>query len=423
MLKVNTILLLLSISFIAVIQTEDINELAENNKKLLGPAINVGGPNRKILDVHKQKIPRNNHPVSHSKRNSPKHNSKKNKNKFKNKKEKFVSKLEKLSLGMQSQKPTQVKYFFDDIFPNINSLQDFQNIFPPNLFSFASQSIPSNTVLINIRNKPDPASSMTQQIQAAFQNPNIQFVAIDEIAPDVFAKKTNNKFNRQELQKKTQDLLKNLFSLSSNAQYTGRINVFITDVSIRLFNNYPEYKNFIGEILRLAHNNYLGYVFVENYRGPLSSELSNVCLKSSNNRRGCLDATAAPINRNQWSSTVVWTPSQALSGFRSLLGSLCGECKISELVMPTFGLSNRNGVVLNGCFKKVGCRNDLVKISNLIKSFANDNTKVAFYGAHHLVDTTELVIQNGKYYTVESLICEITSAAIPNDTSCYETSQ
>lgn len=96
---------------------------------------------------------------------------------------------------------------------------------------------------------------------------------------------------------------------------------------------------------------------------------------------------------------------------------------MSELVMPTFGLSNTNGVVLNGCFKKVGCRNDLVKISNLIKSFANDNTKVAFYGAHHLVDTTELVIQNGKYYTIESLICEITSAAMPNEITCYETSQ
>jgi len=167
----------------------------------------------------------------------------------------------------------------------------------------------------------------------------------------------------------------------------------------------------------LAHNKYIGIIYAENYRAPITGAFANVCLSTSNNRQGCIDSLNAPLNSYQWSSTKS-SPVEAIQNFRNLMKTLCAECNVNKIVMPTYGLSNINGVSINNCFKKGGdCRNDLTAISDLITSLI-DEPHVAFYGAAHLTDTRNLIIQNGNYYDVEAFYCEIIDAAYPKLGHC-----
>jgi len=327
--------------------------------------------------------------------------------------------VKKLSLITQADKPEQSKYYFDEIFSGFNSLEDFQLTFPPQYFAFSSQKFTGNSALINIRNQKNPSQYFESQVNIQFLNPNIKFIFVDEIDPDVFAKKKNNKFNQKILYSRINSFLSTLHKLSQ--KYPGRINLFITNISPSLFSNYPQYKTFISQLLLLSHHNYLGFIYTENYRGPLSKTLSSTCQTSSNNKQGCLDAINAPINHFQWQSTSKISPKQILSNSRNFLKPLCPQCNINNIVMPTFGLSNINGVCLNNCFKPgFTCRDDLSQISNLVTEL-KDEQHIAFYGAAHLVDTRQLVIQNGEYYDVEAFYCEIVSAAYPELGGCTET--
>jgi len=78
---------------------------------------------------------------------------------------------------------------------------------------------------------------------------------------------------------------------------------------------------------------------------------------------------------------------------------------------------------MNNCFKNGGdCRDDLVAIGNLVKELKNE-PHIAFYGAAHVSDTKNLIIQNGDYYDIESFYCEIITAAYPELDTCEESDE
>lgn len=328
----------------------------------------------------------------------------------------------KLKLKELPIKPQQPKFFFDEVFSFFQNPNDFTDVFSPQYFSFASQKFEgsSSTSIINIRQKSNPSQYLENQVKSLFQSPNIKFVAIDEIDPDTFSKKKNNKYNSKELEAKTKSFLDALKNLGENPTYQGRINLFVTNVSPQLFEKYPEYKHFISEILRLSHMNYLGIIYVENYRGPITKSYASACLKSFSKKQACIDSVSAPTNTLQWSSTNGRSPLEVLSNFRNFLAPLCKECNIARIVMPTYGLSNANGVCMNGCFKEgYQCRDDLSALRELVKTFAQiDNINVAFYGAYHVYNTNDLIIQNGEYYDIEAFFCEIIQAVIPDSPTC-----
>lgn len=402
-MRINTILLLLSLSFVSTISSIEIedNIITKNSRNLLS-----------IKKNHKAI----NHPIHHKNIEHKKNNPIKSPIKIKNKNHKKI--VKKLTLTKQTNRPEQPKYFFDDIFKGFKDVADFQQTFPAEYFSLASQSFTANTLLVNLRgNKIDPVGYFENGVKNAFNIPGIQFVAIDEINPNSFAPKIKGKYNKKILYSNANLFLQKLKSFGENNIYQGRINLFVTNISPRLFSNYPNYANFIREILRLAQHNYIGIIYSENYRGPITSSFANVCLSSSNNRQGCIDSLNAPINLYEWSSTKN-NPKNAINNFRKLMKTLCKECDVNKLVMPTFGLSNQNGVCLNNCFKKNGnCQDDLLKLRSLVKEL-KDEKHVAFYGAAHVTDTTDLIIQNGDYYNVEALYCEIIVAAYPELNKC-----
>ena len=408
-MRINSILLLLSLSFVTTISTYDLP-----NKLKSAASRNLLALKHHKIDIkHHYTPPVDTKPIHHKKSNKHKNP---DKPKSPDKSKKTVNRLE---LIKQSTRLVQPKYFFDDIFQGFSSVEEFQQTFPAQYFSFASQKFTANTILVNIRNanKIEPVELFVSGVINAFNTPGIEFVAIDEINPNSFASKKGGKYNKNELNKNANNFLQKLKSFGENPKYQGRINVFITNLSPRFFSNYPEFAIFISEILKLAHNNYIGIVYSENYRAPITAAFSNVCLSSSNNRQGCLDSLNAPLNKYQWTSTKN-SPKKAINNFRSLMKTLCAECDVDKLVMPTFGLSNQNGVSLNNCFKSGGdCRDDLVRLSSLVTEL-KDELHIAFYGAAHVTDTRNLIIQNGNYYDVEGLYCEIISAAYPELNKC-----
>lgn len=442
-MRINSILLVFSLSFVANISGLQDNPRLSSSRNLLASKnhyhpthiqIHPNTPHPHPSQVHKNTPHLSPNPKKHQEsrvnernkiieknRKNEKKNEKKNENKKVDSKSLYKNtKVKKLILTSQPVRPSQPKYFYDDVFSSFNQLSDFQTIFPPQYFSFASQKFTSNTVLVNIRGKKiNPVGFFETGIKNAFSTPGIEFASVDEINPNSFAPKKNGKYNKSILYSNAVNFLKKLKEFSDSPIYKGRINLFVTNVSPRFFSNYPGFAAFIGELLRLSHNNYIGLIFAENYRAPITAAFANVCLSSSNNRQGCIDSLNAPLNSYQWSSTKNNAKS-AISNFRSLMKSLCNECDIERTVFPTFGLSNQNGVSLNNCFKTGSdCRDDLIELTDLITQL-KDEAHVAFYGAAHVTDTRNLIIQNGNYYDVEALYCEIITAAYPELGTCTE---
>jgi len=410
MVKIKTFLLLLSFSFVTSINVQPVTEInTEKSNELISANIHHS---RFLLSFHKNKV---------KKHKEQSHKVKKQV--MKNKKiAKTVKNIKYLRLTNQVLKPQQPKFFFDEVFSNFQNPNDFVDVFPPQYFSFASQKFQgsSSIAIINIRNKPNPVQYFENQVKILFQSPNIKFVSVDEINPDTFSKKKNNKYDSKELEAKTKSFLNVLKNFGENPIYQGRINLFVTNVNPSLFGKYPEYKHFISEILRLSHMNYLGIIYVENYRGPITKSYASACLKSFSKKQACIDSVSAPVNSLQWSSTNSRSPLEVLNNYRNLLAPLCKECNVARIVMPTYGLSNANGVCMNGCFREgFQCRDDLKALSNLVKTFAQmDNVNVAFYGAYHVYNTNDLIMQNGAYYDIEAFLCEIVDAVTPDSGTC-----
>jgi len=325
----------------------------------------------------------------------------------------------KMKLSLQPPKPAQPKYFFDEIFSSFDSVEEFTEIFPANYFAFASQKFTANSAIINIRNQDNPGDFVEQQVQKLFQNPAIKFVGIDEINPNTFCRKLGGKYDEKTLNRKTNNLLEKLKILGENPKYQGRINLFVTNVNTRLFSNYKSYAKFIGKLLLMSQLNYLGIIYGENYIGPLSKSTASIC---TTDETMCLASANLKLNNYEWSTTSKISLPRALNNFRNLLKPLCPRCNINALVMPTIGLSNINGVCLNACYKSgFVCRDDLIALNKAITSIANmKNTHLAFYGAAHVQDTSTLVKQQGDYYDIESVYCEIASSAVPALNSCTE---
>ena len=428
-MRINSILLFLSLSFITISSCEkfDITDKLNlaTSRNLLSLKNHHNKPQNNFIKTnHPEKNVKHNvdNSVKHNVDNPVKHNvDKPLKKNFSKKTVKNLKKnrVNRLDLVNQNGKPIQPKYFFDDIFQGFNSVEEFQETFPAEYFSFASQKFTANTILVNIRNpnKIEPVELFVSGVINAFNTPGVEFVAVDEINPNSFSRKKGGKYDKNEMNKNADNFLKKLKFFGENPKYQGRINVFITNLSPRFFSNYPDFAIFISEILRLAHNNYIGIVYSENYRAPITASFANVCLTSSNNRQGCIDSLNAPLNSYQWSSTKN-SPKSAINNFRALMKTLCGECDVNKLVMPTFGLSNINGVSLNNCFKNGGdCMDDLDRLSDLVIEL-KDESHIAFYGAAHVTDTSNLIIHNGDNYDVEALYCEIISATYPELNKC-----